>query len=103
MRFYESLCLGRIPLFIDTDCKLPFEDQINWSDICIWVDASELNRIGEIVIDFHHSMTNNQFIEKQVYCRELWVNYLSKEGFYNYFQMYLKIELSDSIIDYHKK
>ena len=102
LRFYESLCLGRIPLFIDTDCKLPFEDQINWSDICIWVDASELKRIGEIVIDYHHSMTNNQFVEKQVYCRELWVKYLSKEGFYNHFQMYLNNELNSSIIDSNK-
>jgi len=102
LRFYESLCLGRIPLFIDTDCKLPFEDQINWSDICIWVDASELKRIGEIVIDYHHSMTNNQFVEKQVYCRELWIKYLSKEGFYNHFQMYLKNQLNSSIIHSNK-
>ena len=29
-RFYETLCLGRIPLFIDTDCKLPFDDTIDW-------------------------------------------------------------------------
>ena len=33
LRFYETLCLGRIPLFINTDCKLPFEDEINWRDM----------------------------------------------------------------------
>lgn len=93
LRFYESLCLGRIPLFIDTDCKLPFEDQINWQDICIWVDSSNLSRIGDIVMDFHHSMNNKQFIEKQFYCRELWLKYLSKEGFYNQFQKYIKHNL----------
>ena len=90
LRFYETLCLGRIPLFIDTDCKLPFEDQINWQDVCIWVDSNNLSRIGDIVMDFHHSMNDNQFIERQVYCRELWIKYLSKEGFYNQFQKYIK-------------
>ena len=97
LRFYESLCLGRIPLFINTDCKLPFEDQINWRDICIWVDVSELSRIGDIIMTFHHSMTKNKFIEKQVYCRELWLKYFSKQGFYSQFQIYLKDKINYSI------
>ena len=95
LRLYESLCLGRIPLFVNTDCKLPFEEQINWLDICIWVDDDELSRIGDIIIDFHQSMTNNQFIEKQVYCRELWIKYFSKEGFYNQFYNYLNTNLKN--------
>ena len=95
LRFYESLCLGRIPLFVNTDCKLPFEDQINWRDICIWIDDDQLSKIGDIIIDFHHSMTNNQFIEKQVYCRELWIKYFSKEGFYNQFYNHLKANLKN--------
>lgn len=90
LRFYETLCLGRIPLFINTDCKLPFEDQVNWRDVCIWVEESELPGIGDIILEFHHSMSPSQFIEKQVYCRELWLKYFSKEGFYNQFHSYLK-------------
>ena len=90
LRFYETLCLGRIPLFINTDCKLPFEDQVDWRDICIWVEESELPEIDDIILDFHHSVTKSQFIEKQVYCRELWLKYFSKEEFYNQFHSYLK-------------
>jgi hypothetical protein len=30
VRFYETLCLGRIPIFIDTDCLLPFQDEIDY-------------------------------------------------------------------------
>ena len=29
-RFYETLALGRIPIFINTDCMLPFNDMIDW-------------------------------------------------------------------------
>ena len=90
LRFYETLCLGRIPLFINTDCKLPFEDRVNWQEVCIWVEENELPRMSEIILDVHHSMTPNQFIEKQIYCRELWLKYFSKEGFYNQFHSHLK-------------
>ena len=96
LRFYETLCLGRIPLFINTDCKLPFEDQIDWRDICIWIEESELNSIGDIILNFHNSMTTSQFIEKQAYCRELWLQYFSNEGFYHQFHSYLKKKYPNS-------
>ena len=81
LRLYETLCLGRIPLFINTDCVLPFEEEINWKELCLWVEEKDLDRIGEIIIDFHSSITSNQFIERQLYAREIWLNFLSKEGF----------------------
>ena len=30
VQFYQTLALGRIPIFINTDCILPFEKEINW-------------------------------------------------------------------------
>lgn len=89
LRFYETLCLGRIPLFINTDCKLPFEDQINWREVCLWIEESELSQISEKILDYHYSLTESDFKEKQVYCRELWVKYCSKEGFYKKFYQFL--------------
>ncbi len=29
-RFYETLACGRIPVFVNTECKLPFDDSIDW-------------------------------------------------------------------------
>ena len=89
LRFYETLCLGRIPLFIDTDCKLPFQNEIDWKSLCLWVNVENLENICEIIIDYHNSISEKKFIEKQLYCREVWVKYLSKEvffgeQFYNY-------------------
>ena len=85
LRFYETLCLGRIPLFINTNCVLPFAKKINWKDAILWVDQSEVGYLSEKIIDFHQSMTDKQFIEKQHWCREIWVKYLSKEGFCHQF------------------
>jgi len=90
LRFYETLCLGRIPLFINTDCKLPFENKIDWKNLCLWIEERQIKNISEIILDFHNSHTKNQFIDKQIYCREIWLKYLSKKGFYNEFYNILK-------------
>mgnify|MGYP000119620549 CR=1 FL=1 len=82
IRFYETLCLGRVPLFINTDCKLPFQNTINWSEICIWIEETEKKYISDHLTEAHMNITNNQFIERQNYCREIWVKYFSYEGFY---------------------
>lgn len=91
LRFYETLCLGRIPLFINTDCKLPFENDIDWKNLCIWIEESDVKYIPEIILDFHNSHTESQMIDKQVHCREIWLKYLSKKGFYNHFYKFLPI------------
>ena len=39
---------------------------------------------------FSGSLSEKTFIEKQVYCREVWVKYLSKDGFSEQFYNYLK-------------
>ena len=35
IRFYQALSAGRIPLFVDTDMKLPYEKDITWDDIIV--------------------------------------------------------------------
>ena len=82
LRFYEALCLGRIPLFVNTDCMLPFADKVSWKDVCLWVEEHNVKYIGDAVLDFHHSITASDFIDRQYYCREIWEKYLSTKGFY---------------------
>jgi hypothetical protein len=84
IRFFETLAMGRIPVFVDTDCALPLEHLINWKAYCIWVDASELSSIGEHISEFHHRLSPHRFVELQRACRELWVKYLSSEGFHRH-------------------
>ena len=79
MRLYETLCLGRIPLLINTDCILPFENIIDWK-LCLWVDENDINKIGQIILDFHSSMSNDEFKEIDKVQRNMG-KLLSKEGF----------------------
>jgi hypothetical protein len=81
-RLYETLSCGRIPIFIDTDCVLPYDDAIDWKRHCVWVDASELSGISEKVVGFHDSLSPQEFADLQREIRLLWEKWLSPEGFF---------------------
>ncbi|MDP9173363.1 MAG: glycosyltransferase family 47 protein [Planctomycetota bacterium] len=81
-RFYEVLAAGRIPVFINTDCVLPFEDEIDWRRHCVWIEKDELADAAEIVAFFHASLSNDEFVALQMENRALWENRLSPLAFY---------------------
>jgi len=80
-RPWETLSCGRVPLFVDTDCVLPFENLINWSDYMPIVDESELCRLPDALCDFHISVGPARFGDLQRQCRKLWEDWLSPHGF----------------------
>ncbi|HET6917077.1 MAG TPA: hypothetical protein VFH56_13375 [Acidimicrobiales bacterium] len=89
-RLYETLSMGRIPIFVDTDCMLPLEFDIDWRNHCVWVDASEIDRIGDRVLEFHESFTDSEFEERQRAARRLWETDISPEGFFASFHRHFE-------------
>lgn len=81
-RLYETLCCGRIPVFVDTECVLPYQSEINWKKCCVWVDEKEVGRAGDKVAEFHDSLCDREFLDLQRECRDLWASHLSPEGFF---------------------
>ena len=82
-RLYEAMAMGKIPLFVNSRCVLPFENQINWKDLCVWVEEKEISHIDQIVLRHHNQISNEEFINKQKKCRQIWEDYLSPHGFYS--------------------
>ena len=82
IRFFETLCCGRIPVFVNTDSCLPFDSVINWKNLCVWVEEKDIDRVGDIVAEFHSRISNDEFIELQKKLRETWEEYLSPLGFF---------------------
>ncbi|MEK7172576.1 MAG: exostosin family protein, partial [Patescibacteria group bacterium] len=82
LRFYETLSLGRIPLFINTDCVLPLEDRIDYRDFVVFIDYKNLNQVDKIVADFYENMTGEKFIEMQKRAREVFEKYLRIDAFF---------------------
>lgn len=84
VRFYEALSLGRIPLLIDTDTPLPFEDLIKYDEFILRVDYRRINQLPEIVSNFYTKLTNEQFVAMQKKAREVYESFLSSEVFFRY-------------------
>lgn len=77
VRFFETLMMGRIPIFVNTDCLLPLEDEINWKNQVVWVEWKDKKRIAEIILDFHKNVSEENFIQMQKDNREIWKSKLN--------------------------
>jgi exostosin family protein len=89
-RLYEALSCGRIPVFVDTDCVLPYDFLVDWRDYCVWVDAAEVGKAGEKVAEFHERLTDGDFADLQRACRRLWEDYIRPEGFFAHFHRHFE-------------
>lgn len=89
IRFFEALCCGRIPVFVNTDCVLPFDFLIDWKKYCVWIEESEIGRIPEKVLEFHNQKTPEEFKNLQVEIRNIWKEYFTPEGFYRNLHLHL--------------
>lgn len=92
-RLFETLCCGRIPIIVNTDCVLPYDFAFDWKDYCVWVEESEIPRIAEKVAEFHQKLSSQEFRERQQQCRNLWKEWLSPEGFYSKFYLHFQPDL----------
>ena len=88
IRFFETLSCGRIPVFVNTDCVLPFEEWIDWRQYCVWVEGREVARVAEKVAEFHAGLSDGEFKDRQRACRRLWLDWLSPLGFFKNFRRY---------------
>lgn len=98
-RFYETLSAGRIPVFVNTDSVLPLDDIIDWKKYCVWVEENEIERIDQILLDFHNSLNNVEFTEMQVKIRNLWFEWIQDKAFLNKFHLHLQRYLSGEAVD----
>lgn len=79
VRFYETLIMGRIPLLIDTDVRLPFHETISWNEHCVL--ATSENYVAKI-ITFHQNHTNEELIEIQKRNRKLALEKLNRQHYF---------------------
>lgn len=90
-RLYEVLSVGRIPIFINTDCVLPFEEFIDWKKHVVWIEEKDASKADQYLLDFHHEIHPDDFLQLQKNNRILWENYLSKQGFYQSIHQYFPL------------
>ena len=79
LRFYETLAMGRVPIFIDTDSPLPDIGDKNWHDYIIWVDSKDIKDAPEIARDW---LLNRDLHEQQKMNRRLWLHEFRLDSFW---------------------
>lgn len=82
VRFYETLAMGRIPILINTDCRLPLSNLIQWENHCLIIDFDEKSELVESIVNFHKNISENKFIEMQENNRFLWLDLLRRPSYF---------------------
>ena len=82
VRFYEALAMGRIPVFIDSDCILPHDDYLNWKNHVVWIDYKDRHRIADIVAKFHANLNEEKLNTMFVENRKLWEDKLRLKTYF---------------------
>lgn len=88
-RIYETLMSGRIPIFIDTDCVLPYDFIVDWKKEFLVVRDTDINLLGAKLIEFHNSI-RERFENRQEHMRKLWEQWISPTGFFTNFNKHFE-------------
>ena len=86
------MCLGRIPIIIDTDIDLPFEDYINYNNFILKININDLDNIENIVINYWNNISDYTELQKNIVF--FWESHLSPLGFIDTLNKY-KHEISN--------
>lgn len=78
MRLYQTLSAGRIPIIVQSETDLPWEDRIDWNQIAVVVHEGE--DIVQKVVDFWNT---HNIAETQQLCYDTYVAQLTGTGLLN--------------------
>ncbi len=92
VRFFETLAMGRIPLVVNTDIRLPLNDLIDWKKHCVMV--SQENMLEEL-IDFHTTISIEDFAQMQIDNRKLWLDFLEREAYFSILHRVFKNRINE--------
>ena len=80
VRLYETIAMGRIPIFINTDCLLPYHDE--WKYYAVWVERKNLNNLENMLISFHSKFNEESFKQYLNEIRAFWLKKMSLKHYF---------------------
>lgn len=83
VRLYETLAMGRIPVYVHTGGFLPLQDVIDWKQHMVWVEVDELGMLADKVIEFHEQLDADGLKALCKANRQLWETSLRLKGFFD--------------------
>jgi len=71
--------MGRIPILINDNTCLPFEDEINWNEYIFIEDNPK--KLLDSVLNFWENSSQEDVIKRQKKCYDLYLNYFSSNSY----------------------
>ncbi|WP_179005956.1 hypothetical protein [Winogradskyella forsetii] len=82
VRLYETLAMGRIPVLINTDCRLPMDWKIDWLKHIVHIESFKIKDIETNIVDFHKRLSISEFVNLQFENRTLWKKHMNRNAFF---------------------
>jgi hypothetical protein len=80
IRLFETLAAGRIPVMIDSNQHLPFEDLVPWKEIGVWVPFEKFEQIGDYIFEFHEKNGDHGFLTATSRASQIFEKFLSRDA-----------------------
>ncbi|HBH06227.1 MAG TPA: hypothetical protein DDX92_06465 [Flavobacteriales bacterium] len=83
VRFYETMMMGRIPLFVDADSPLPFEGSQIADQLFPVHDLKKSGKtsVSETLLNYHQGRSPKELEEVALQMRRTWESNYSRKGF----------------------
>jgi hypothetical protein len=100
VRFYETLMRGRIPIQINSSSIFPYEDEIDYSEVGIFIEEDDLDKVNleKLVKDYYNSKTADELLQIQKNNRRIYEEYFHPNVYFSQiFRMVRKIMQNEII------
>ena len=82
VRIYETLAMGRIPIFVNTDCLLPLSIDDEWKKHVFWIEKNEIEYLPQKLIEFHSKFDAENFQKYLRSNRIFWEDKLTLSAYF---------------------
>lgn len=80
-RMYEVMSLWKIPVFIDTNCRLPFEEKIDYKRLFVWIPFNDLKN-ADTYLQAYWNKNNHHLEEIWKEIRRVYTDYFTMEQYF---------------------
>jgi hypothetical protein len=78
-RFYETMCMGRIPVHISDEYVFPFADEIDYSRFCINIPEAAVDVAGNVLAKWFQNKSSEELETICRTARSTWEKYFHNE------------------------
>jgi len=85
VRFYETLMRGRIPIQINSSNIFPYDNEIDYSDVGIFIEEEDLKttNIEKLVKDYYYSKSVDELLQIQKNNRRIYEEYFHPDIYFS--------------------